>query len=265
LPLISVSGARWNVLLAGKFSVFLASRDGATMQQDYDEVRRYYDKEYYAHAGAAHGRVPWHYRTVARRLGDLAGKRVLDVACGEGAWLQLLKSRGTRVAGVDISERAIATCRMRMPDDEFVISPAEEISFPDRQFDIVSCLGSLEHFLDKPAALRQMVRVARDDARLLVLVPNSGFLTRRIGLYHGTQQTRIREDVWSLATWQRLFEDAGLTVTHRWRDLHPLSPEWILKGKVWSWPVRALQAIALPLWPISWQYQVYHLCRIARR
>lgn len=234
-------------------------------QRDFEAVRRYYDQDYYGPAGASHGPLPWHYRFVARRLGALSGKRVLDVACGQGAWLQLLKERGARVSGVDISERAIGTCKSRMPDDEFAVSPAEDIPFADRQFDLVTCLGSLEHFLDKDAALRQMARVARDDAVLLLLVPNAGFLTRRLGLYHGTQQTQIREDVWSLSVWQRLFESAGLRVDEKWRDLHPLSASWISQGKTWLRPVRALQALVLPLWPISWQYQVYHVCRISRR
>jgi hypothetical protein len=108
-----------------------------------------------------------------------------------------------------------------------------------------------------------MLRVATPDARFLLLVPNAGFLTRRLGLYGGTQQTRVREDVYSLERWKELFEGAGLRVEQRWRDLHPLDAGWIRKGKPLTWPVRALQAAALPLWPLSWQYQVHHLCRRA--
>jgi hypothetical protein len=40
-----------------------------------------------------------------------------------------------------------------------------------------------------------------------------------------------------------------------------LSLEWIgLRG--WKeWIPRCVQALMLPLWPMRWQYQVYHLCR----
>jgi len=235
-------------------------------EQDFDKVRDFYNQKYYGTSSGAHpAGLAWHYRSVARRLGDLRGKSVLDVACGEGAWLQLLKGLGADVAGADISERAIEVCRQRMPGDEFSVSTAESLTFADRRFDLVTCLGSLEHFLDKPAALREMVRVARDDARILLLVPNAGFLTRRLGLYGGTHQTQIREDVWPLSQWQALFEQAGLRIDERWRDLHPLSRSWIRQGSPAGWPLRAAQALALSVWPISWQYQVYHLCRIVRR
>ena len=31
------------------------------------------------------------------------------------------------------------------------------------------------------------------------------------------------------------------------------------------WPLRTAQALALPVWPLSWQYQVYHLCVLRRQ
>jgi hypothetical protein len=93
-------------------------------------------------------------------------------------------------------------------------------------------------------------------------VPNTDFLPARLGLYKGTHQADVHEEGRSLSDWRALFEDAGLCVRHRWRDLHVLSPSWICRGPWYAWPVRASQALALPLWPLSWQYQVYHLCTI---
>jgi hypothetical protein len=39
-----------------------------------------------------------------------------------------------------------------------------------------------------------------------------------------------------------------------------MSASWIFRGKFYQWPLRAAQALALPFWPLAWQYQVYHLC-----
>jgi len=228
------------------------------MTQDHEKLRTFYNESYYAREFAL-DTSSWHDRTIASRLGELDGKAVLDVACGGGMWLDLLHRRGARIAGVDISDRAIEFCRQRHPDGDFKVGPAESLPFPDATFDLVSCLGSLEHFGDKPAALREMRRVAKPDARFLILVPNAGFLSRRLGLYRGTLQTAVREDVYPLEEWAALFEGSGLFVEKRWRDLHVLSPNWILQ-KGWSRaPLRAAQALALPLWPMRWQYQVYHL------
>ncbi len=193
----------------------------------------------------------------------MADRAVLDVACGTGEWLDFFRDQGASIAGIDLSQKAIEQCVRRFPEGKFVCGPAETLPFEDRTFDLVTCMGSLEHFLDKPAALSEMKRVAKGNARFLILVPNAGFLTRRLGLYGGTHQVKAREDVLDLASWASLLEGAGLHVTDRWRDLHPISWSWIAKGSPLGWPVRAAQALALATWPISWQYQVYHYCRAA--
>ena len=164
------------------------------------------------------------------------------------------------MSGIDISSRAIEVCRKRMPTGEFEIGPAETLPFSDDQFDLVTCLGSLEHFLDQPGALREMARVTGERGRVLILVPNAGFLTYRLGLYRGTHQQTIRETIRTLDEWQRMFSSAGLDVIDRWRDLHVLDRSWILRPPRLVVPIRLMQALALAVWPLQWQYQVYHLC-----
>lgn len=227
-----------------------------------EQIRRFYDEEYYQ--ALTSKMLPWHSRRAARQLGAVKGQAVLDVACGLGEWLDFFHSRGAvRVSGIDLSARAIEGCRQRIPSGDFHVGAAETLPFNDASFDVVTCMGSLEHFVDKAAALGEMLRVAKPGARFVLLVPNAGFLTRRLGLYGGTQQARIKEDVQSLDAWRQLFESNGLVVTRRLRDLHPLSMAWITSGRPLAWPLRALQALALATWPLAWQYQVYHYCKRA--
>lgn len=236
------------------------SRDPLSVEHETDAIRRFYDEEYYAN-DLASAPLPWHCRSVARRLGDMRGREVLDVACGTGGWLRYFHRLGAKgIAGIDLSHKAIEAGRKASPDAEFHCGSAEVLPFSDDRFDLVTCMGSLEHFQDKVGALREMLRVARKDATFVLLVPNAGFLTRRLGLYKGTAQSAVREDVLSLDQWAAIFDEAGLRVSARWRDLHPLSFSWICTGRPWHWPLRALQALALCFWPVSWQYQVYHVC-----
>lgn len=231
---------------------------------DHQQVQRYYDEDYYGDVPAGDG-LPWHMRRVAARLGPLSGKHALDIACGAGGWLAELAGRGASVSGIDISKRAVAQARARLPDADIEEGVAEKLPFPDARFDLVTCMGSLEHFLDQPGALTEMRRVAAPGATFLILVPNAGFLTRRLGLYRGTDQVAIQETVRPMAEWEHMLDAAGLDVTRRWRDLHPLSKSWICRGARRAWPVRAAQATALALWPVGWQYQVYFLCRANTR
>jgi len=226
----------------------------------FESIREFYDNEYYANV-SGNLQLPWHCRKVGARLGDMSGRQILDVACGTGEWLGYFHDRGASVSGIDLSQKAIDECLRRFPDGEFACGPAESLPFADGCFDLVTCMGSLEHFLDKPGALAEMRRVGKPGATFLILVPNAGFLTRRLGLYSGTQQVKAKEDVLELEQWGQLFDAAGLTVLERWRDLHPLSWSWIRHGSVLSWPIRAVQALSLAAWPVKWQYQVYHYCK----
>lgn len=227
---------------------------------DHGEVRRFYNNEYYGRHGGQVS-LPWHVRWVASRLGDLRGKAVLDVACGTGEWLEELARRGAIVSGIDISSRAVELARARLPDSDIREGVAETLPFEDGSFDLVTCMGSLEHFIDQPGAIAEMRRVASEDAHVLILVPNAGFLTRRLGLYEGTGQVAIRETVRSISEWTGLMENSGLSVQACWRDLHTLTWGWIRSGPPHQWPLRAMQAAALAVWPLPWQYQIYFLCR----
>lgn len=234
--------------------------DGDRRRDEYRRLQRFYDEDYHqASSPVQPARVTGHLRRLVAQADARAGEHALDVACGAGLWLRALSDAGLDTAGVDISQRALVAARSVAPAAALATSLGERLPFADDLFDLVSCLGSLEHFPDKPAALAEMRRVLRPGGRLLILVPNAGFLTRRLGLFGGTAQRQVREDVLSLQQWQELFEDAGLVLTRRWRDLHVLSWRWVRQAGWMSVPARTLQALVLPVWPLQWQYQVYHL------
>ena len=176
-----------------------------------EDVRRFYDEVYHRH-GRELSRVPGHLRRLARRLGPWQRQKVLDIACGQGEWLRCVSALGAASAGIDISAVALDVCREYLPRAELFCAAAEQLPLDNQQFDFVSCLGALEHFPDPRAALLEMARVAKPGALFLLLVPNAGFLPRRLGLYSGTDQAKVREDVRALREWQQLFESAGLRI-----------------------------------------------------
>lgn len=227
------------------------------------EVASFYDEVYYRNV-RDQARHSTHLTRLARRLGVTHGQAVLDVACGTGDWLAVAGSRGAVVSGIDISQRAIDVCRRRLPKSDLRIGPAETLPFGNAQFDLVTCLGALEHFLDQPRALNEMVRVSKPDAKVLLLVPNAGFLTYRLRLYGGTHQQSVHETIRTLDEWQDMFSQAGLETVERWKDLHILNRHWVARRPWYLVPLRLAQALALAVWPLGWQYQVYHLCRICR-
>jgi len=226
----------------------------------FDNIKRFYNDVYYKDKESKKTKPNTHLKRLIRKIPINRQSKILDVACGTGEWLRVCRDAGANVSGVDISDKAIGVCREIIPEGTFFVQPAEELPFEDNFFDVVTCLGSLEHFLQPKQALKEMIRVGKSDAVFILLVPNADFLTRKLGLYSGTYQVNVHEEVRTLEEWERLFAGAGLKVIKCWKDLHVLSWRWILLDKFYKWPFRALQAFMLALWPLRWQYQVYYKC-----
>ena len=233
------------------------------MQDNQDEqikIKQFYNDIYYARQPKT-PHVPMHLRHLAKKIQVTRGQRILDVACGTGQWLMATAALGALTSGIDISQKAIDVCIKNLPNGNFSCGPAEALPFSDSQFDIVTCFGALEHFIDPHKALLEMVRVAQPYAKFLLLVPNTDFLTVRLGFYKGTYQTDIKEETKTIEEWNQIFEEAGLQVNKKWRDLHILNWSWVLRGTCLTIPCRLLQAVILPFWPLRWQYQIYFLCQ----
>lgn len=224
------------------------------------EVKRFYDEVFYKDIVIG-SRKSWHFRMLAKNLGISRGQVLLDVGCGTGLWLQTVNEFGACAFGADISFKAISHSVSVFSKNIACVGMAEHLPYKDEAFDLITCLGSLEHFIDMKSALQEMLRVAKDGANFLFTVPNSGFLLSRLGLYRGTAQREIKEDIFTIQQWQRLFNEAGLQVLRMKKDLHVLSREWIALGKRLHMPWRLMIALALPFWPINWQYQVCFFCR----
>lgn len=91
------------------------------------------------------------------------GDRVLDVACGDGETLRLLRERGATAVGVDLEPRAVERCGGRA-----VVADAHALPLPDGGFDGVLLECSLSTFADPRQALREAARVLRPDGVLVL-------------------------------------------------------------------------------------------------
>jgi len=105
---------------------------------------------------------------------------VLDAGCATGAMLAFLQERGWQVTGVEISPSA-EYGRGRQGLD-IRDTPLEECRFPDGSFDLALASHLVEHLNDPGAFLREVWRILRPGARLLLITPNiDGFQARLFG------------------------------------------------------------------------------------
>jgi SAM-dependent methyltransferase len=96
------------------------------------------------------------YDWIAERC---AGKRVVDLACGEGYGSDLLALRAAEVIGVDANPEAFehASARYRRPNLSFERGLVEEF---DQQVDVVVFLQTIEHIHEPAGLLERIARLA---------------------------------------------------------------------------------------------------------
>jgi SAM-dependent methyltransferase len=140
------------------------------MDTDYDQIA-----EQYQRAKLQPWRAHIERYTLLRLVGDLTGKAVLDLACGEGYYTRVLRRRGAaRVVGVDLSRGMIELAQAqeaRAPlGIEYRIGDARTLDLPE-QFD----LAFAAYLLNYAHTAEELTQMCRAVARSLR--PGGRFVT----------------------------------------------------------------------------------------
>lgn len=153
------------------------------------------------------------------------GKRVLDIACGEGYGAAALQKAGAaNVTGVDIAEDVCLHARDRYGLDARAGS-GEHIPLADQSVDVVVSFETIEHVDNPLRFLDECVRVLAPQGRLIISTPNKGIYGADVkNPYHCSEMTE---------------EEFATALRARFRRIdfysqHPHSAAW--------WSFRALAA-----------------------
>lgn len=221
------------------------------------DLKDWYDKKYKEGINSI-GRVYDSYPIFLDYLGVQKGGKLLDIGCGNGFLLRAASIRGLETFGIDISQEAVKIAENVSPDSSSIlVGSGEELVFGDNEFDYVTCLGSLEHFLDMSKTLREMKRVAKENAMFCISVPNSNYLFGRISGRFGTEQRDINENLLSLKQWKSVFTDNGFEVLNvhqdRWLDLK--KPLIFLSANPFRILKRIVYKLAWVFLPLNYTHQ----------
>jgi ubiquinone/menaquinone biosynthesis C-methylase UbiE len=129
------------------------------------------------------------------RVGDLRGRRVLDVGCGTGRLARLLVERyGSRVWGVDPEPAMIEVARERVPAGVGLkVGRAEDLPFKDRWFERATMTLVLQ-VVDRPRAYAEIHRVLQPGGRLgIVTFDYAHFERYFLGPYFPSFEARDKE------------------------------------------------------------------------
>lgn len=170
------------------------------------------------------------YRWAARMVQD---RSVLDVACGTGYGVVILRRGGARtIVSADLSHDAL-----RFGVSSYSILPvradANLLPVRDAVFQVVVSLETIEHLDDQEGFAQEVYRVLRPGGHFLVSTPNS----RRSS---GTNPYHVHE--FTLEELSDLLRRAGLPVEGIWRQKH------------WNLPFRLLARVP-GVGRLSWVFE----------
>lgn len=165
---------------------------------------------------------------------------LLDIGCGNGHLLKHLsthwptsKRYDMEFWGLDFSPVAIDLASQSVPDANFVLSDIQNMGMSS-YFDMITCVGVAEHFIDPLDGLRQCRKMLKKNGAMYLEVPNC--LVYRSNKGCGEGYFRINQGSkqleWHLLreTWEYLIIKAGFTILETIKGPQPQNEFiWILK------------------------------------
>jgi SAM-dependent methyltransferase len=123
----------------------------------------------------------------------VAGKTILDVACGEGYGSALMSRCAAEVRGVDLSAEAIAHGRGAYADRanlQLIEASCTRLPFVAASFDVVVSFETIEHIAGQAAFLDEVKRVLKADGVLILSCPNKAEYSDKRGF---TNEFHVKE------------------------------------------------------------------------
>jgi SAM-dependent methyltransferase len=186
-------------------------------------------------------------RRVLTSLGPLpAAARVIDIGCGDGFHLDLLRRYGPpgwQLEGIDIDKRAVAAGSAR--DLTIHHGTVEGLDLPPASYDAALMIQTVEHVAHPPSVLAAARRLLKPGGRLMLVTDNTGSLDFRIagrrywGGYHFPRH-------WNL------FNERSIRLLAAKAGFDVASFETIVSPVNWTYSVRnALDDLGAPTWLVD--------------
>jgi SAM-dependent methyltransferase len=154
-------------------------------------------------------------RILEKVAGNTAGKRLLDIGCGEGTFLLAAKAKGWFAAGTEMNPSVARDAGLEVRQQLSGVSALAP-------FDCITLWHSLEHMEDPRATLREARSLLSPGGALIIAVPDAGGLQARVfgpkwlhfdvprHLYHFTRfslESLLRSEGFaSVREWHQEFE-----------------------------------------------------------
>jgi 2-polyprenyl-6-hydroxyphenyl methylase/3-demethylubiquinone-9 3-methyltransferase len=126
--------------------------------------------------GYIRDQVTAHFGRDPRKLGCLAGLRMLDIGCGGGILSEPLARLGALVVGADPAERNIEVARRHAAQAGVLVdyraTTAEALADAGERFDVVLAMEVVEHVADMPLFVRRCGEMVKPGGLMIAATLN---------------------------------------------------------------------------------------------
>jgi len=157
----------WKRLFSKDEGARLTPELRARIQASFDDASR--DEEHFP--STIDPRI-YHVKLIREHLGDLRGRRVLDVGCGKGRFARVFREQepAAEIWGLDISEEMLH----HVPEGIHTRAGSmTELPFEDAFFDGAYATESLEHAVEIEKAVSEICRVVKPGGRIAIIDKNA--------------------------------------------------------------------------------------------
>ncbi|MCL4487018.1 MAG: class I SAM-dependent methyltransferase [Chloroflexi bacterium] len=207
-----------------------------------------------------------YYRWMLDLLGVGSTTKLLDIACGGGHCLNEARAKKANGFGIDIAYAALQRSLVAYELRDLVQASSEDLPFPNDSFDVVTCLGSLEHFFDPSRAIHEICRVVGSTGRVGIVLPNQwSFVDVVRGWRHGLGITHSQdlERFYALKEAKALLANNGLVIHRTLKYNKPTSGPTGAKFRKLG-PLNLLYHSTYPMWrrwiPLTASYSFVFIC-----
>lgn len=170
------------------------------------------------------GRYDW----ITRAAGRVAGKKVLDLGCGDGALTYLLAKKGADVVGIDNDELGIKFAHENLASRnkhgklkyQFILASGYELPVASDTFDFVVNSEVIEHVQEPASMLTESKRVLKPGGKFILTTPH-----RLTETPHDPNHVREYFPGEMRAMLEKFFSEVGIKLTHHifWYGLYSYS------------------------------------------
>lgn len=246
-------GGEWTLAVCGGCGQYFTSPTPSEA-----ELEGFYAGDYHAalrRAGGAEGAFGEKYRRYVETLGrHLKSGRIMDVGCGTGLLVRMLRDGGYDAEGVELNAESAAWGRQHY-GVRIHSRALERCGFAARSLDAVLMTDVLEHTRHPGEFLRGVARLVRPGGVVFVTFPDIASVESR---YQRMLARALRREwlwgtchvplhVWEFtrATAEACFRSAGFRVAEFRRSQPAAEPAPTLLLRLLGWPSRVLTWRAL--------------------